>query len=264
MLLELVLWGLLTGFFFHLVPQDNYSIQKLVALVFFVGMLPIGAADYLLLQRFTRAAYVANESQRWLMQRHEVHRRKLTSRNFKQYAVWVPTIVVVLVCLFMDPAWALASHLFHPGSSRLIGYRVSIPLDWTVEYSWLCCEPGQSWSYATATKRTRSLLPALELLSGREPHYFASSMAFYGAAGDQTQTTRRPFVRNQLVSTWNASLDGDPLTCSEYSPSNNRFGPGYREISCLTPKGDFTCYFDGYEPDLKQFYATLQAIKKTK
>ena len=52
--------------------------------------------------------------------------------------------------LFFPETWAVVSHLSHPGSGRLLGYRVSIPANWVV----LIDEPdigsSHTWSSVAA------------------------------------------------------------------------------------------------------------------
>jgi hypothetical protein len=57
---------------------------------------------------------------------------------------------VIIAFLFFPETWAVVSHLSHPGSGRLLGYRVSIPANWVV----LIDEPdiggSHTWSSVAA------------------------------------------------------------------------------------------------------------------
>src|ERR1700730_2669935 len=112
-----------------LFDSDNFLIQGILGVLAFAALFPIGAGSYLLFRRMTREDYLRAESEKWLAERRHPNQGQLKRRKtLKRWALWIPTVIVVLVCAFFDEAWPFASHLLHPHSGRLVGYQVSIPL----------------------------------------------------------------------------------------------------------------------------------------
>jgi hypothetical protein len=104
-----------------------------VFVLFLVGLLLIGAGSYIVFKRLTREREIRAEAERWLAERRHSHSRQLNRRKtITRWAVWIPIATAVLVCVFFDETWALATHVFQPGSGKIIGYRVSIPRNWMV------------------------------------------------------------------------------------------------------------------------------------
>ena len=122
---------------------------------------------------------------------------------------------------------------------------------------------AQTWSFVAATKTTGMLRSGVDVFVGRKPRLLISEMAFYGASGEQVETTRHsPFGRDRLVSSQTSGFGSGTITCSDYVPQDE-IGGRIREIACITPKGDFSCFFGGSEEDAAQFYQTLRAVSPT-
>jgi len=243
----------------------NFVVQGILGILFFSGSFAIGAGSYLVFQRMTRVEYILTESEKWLAERHDADPRCTKRRKrLRRWAAWIPAVSVLLAVLFLDQTWAIASHLFHPGSGNLIGYRVSVPLNWTVDFGMPHLTKDQTWSLVSA-KRIRGTLRAVrDVYSRRKPGLVISEMAFYGASGKQVETNRHsPFGNYDTWMSSRTSIFGkETITCSDYAPHYEHVN-GFREISCLTPKGDFSCFFSGDETDVSQFYRTLQSVAPT-
>ncbi len=120
-------------------------------ILFLVGLLLSGACGYIVHRRITRERYNYTEAEKWLTLRTRPcidHTRRVKAA--KRWAIWIPTAIVVIAFLFFPETWAIVSHLSHPGSGRLLGYRVSIPANWVV----LTDEPdigsSHTWSSVAA------------------------------------------------------------------------------------------------------------------
>lgn len=264
-LLQLLLLALLIAGTSSLFGPDNFFVQGILAILLFSGLFAIGAGSYLVFERMTRVEYILTESERWLAERHDGDPRRTKRRKqLRRWAVWIPAVSVLLAVLFLDQTWAIASHLFHPGAGRLIGYRISVPLNWTVGFGMPYLTKDQTWSFVS-TQRIRGALGAAEdAYLGRKPGLVISEMAFYGASGRQVETNRHsPFGNYDILITSRTSTFGkETITCSDYAPHYEHEN-AFREISCLTPKGDFSCFFSGDETDVPQFYRTLQSVTPT-
>lgn len=128
-LIQIVLFALLLGLISHFWPS------YFLIVVLFIGLFLVGAGSYKEFQWLTRAEAVRLEAERWLAERRYPNPLQLKRRKtIKRWALWMPTVIVVATCLCFDGIWAFTSHLFHPGRGRLIGYEVSIPLNWTIIY----------------------------------------------------------------------------------------------------------------------------------
>lgn len=178
-LAELVLYGLLIAALSSLFPQSNSLSLHIIFGLSFVGLLLIGAGSHLLFQRLTRVEYILAESERWLAEQqkknsHWIKRRKL----LKRCAIWIPIVTVVLACMFLDATFALTSHLLHPRPVKIIGYRVSIPLNWTIGFSAPYENESDTWSFVTANRTNGMLRAGLDFYSGRQSHLTIAEIAF--------------------------------------------------------------------------------------
>lgn len=263
-LLQLLLLALLIAGTSSFLAPDHFFVQGILGILFFSGLFAIGAGSYLVFQRMTRMEYILTESERWLSERHDADPRRSKRRKWlRRWAIWIPALSVLLAVLFLDQTWAIASHLFHPGSGKLIGYRVSVPLNWTVHFGMPYLTTDQTWSFVSAKRIRGALRGARDAYLGRKPDLVISEMAFYGASGIQVEANRHSaFGHDTLISSRTSTFGKETITCSDYAPHYERV-TGFREISCLTPKGDFSCFFSGDETDVPQFYRTLQSVTRT-
>ena len=181
-------------------------------------------------------------------------RRKIIRR----WALWMPTAIVILTCVFFDEAWAFASHILHPHSGMLIGYRVSIPLSWTVSFDQFV--EGDNAHSIVVAQRYRGLLRAgMDLHIGRRPPLSISTMDFRSTlAGDPPAT--KPDA--EIISTRTLPFDKGAITCWEEPPPS--WMGAARCIWRSTPRGDFSGGFKGEELDALEFYRTLKANKPTR
>ena len=262
---EFVAFVLLLWAVSGIIPDPNYFLLGILIALILSGPFLIGACSYLVFKQMTRVEYILTESERWLAERHDRNPRRIKRRKLlRRWAVWIPAVSVFLAVLFLDQTWAIASHLFHPGSGRLIGYRVSVPLNWTVDLGVPYLTKDQTWSLVSAKKISGALRAGWEVYLGRKPGLVISEMAFYGASGMQVETNRHsPFGNyDALISSRTSTFGKGTITCSDYASPYERVS-GFREISCFTPKGDFSCFFSGDETDVPQFYRTLQSVIPT-
>ena len=259
-LIQIVLWFLLLGGISALFSSDRYFLQGVIVLLVFSGLFPIGAANYFLYHRIIREEYICAEAEKWLAERRAgdnpwIKRRKI----LKRWAVWIPTVTAILVCTFLDYTWAFASHLFYPGSGRLIGYEVSIPLTWTFQYGDLGTTANGAHSYVVAS-RFRGLWKAGSgLYIGRKPFFSASTMNFYSTP-DRNPLATKPTT--PILAERNISIGQGTIVCREEVPP--RCITSARYINCSTPTGDFSGHFDGSDGDASEFYRIVESVKPTK
>ena len=205
----------------------------------------------------TREDYVRTESEKWLAERRHPNPPHLKRRKTrKKWALWIPTVIVVLICVFIDQTLPFASHMLHPRSGRLAGYQVSIPLTWTVTYS-TYRHQGDERSTLVA-ERYRGLLPAAsDLYVGRRPSFSISTMNFGSTpAGDPFAS--KPYA--SIISARTAPFGEHSITCWEESPAAWMIAERY--IQCSTSTGDFAGTFSGNNQDVSEFYRILESTKR--
>jgi hypothetical protein len=260
-LLEFVVFVLFLWGISKILPGDNDFVLGVLIGSVLISPFAIGAASYLVFQRLTRAQYVLAESERWRAERREADVSRIRRRRrLKRWTPWIPTVAVALACVFLDGTFALTSHLFRPGSFKLIGYRVSIPLNWMVGPNMPVENGAQSWSVATANRTNGMLRAGLDFYLRRKARFSVSEMAFYGAAGSEIQTNRdSPFGADRLISSHTDLFSGGEITCSEYAPSQTDHD--YREVGCSSSRGDFFCFVSGNDEDVAQFYRVLRDVQ---
>jgi len=231
-------------------------------ILFLVGLLLIGASGYIAHRRITRERYNRTEAGKWLTfrARPRVDYSKRI-KAAKRWVIWLPTAVVMIAFLFFPETWAVVSHLSHPRSGRLLGYRVSIPANWVV----LTDEPdigsSHTWSSVAAFHSKGVLRAGATAYWRREPPI--ANMSFYAAPlGD-----RRPrfLLNDKIISTRTLPLGRGTITCSEYIPGwlREREDDDIQFIACTTPQNDFYGWFDGDKASVTGFYRTLQNVRQT-
>jgi len=254
---EVVVWVLLLGGVSKLFSEDNFVVGGILVTLAFIGVFAIGALSYFIFQRMTRAGYVLDESEKWLALRTWDQRRVRRRKTLHRWAPWIPTLAVVLLCIFMDYTWAFTSHLFHPDCGRLTGYEVSIPFTWSIAYSDIRRRDG---TFSTiVAERYRGLIKAgsgLYVGHGRPPFSY-SNMSFQSVPGGDERFTR-PGAKVIAVQT--VPLGTDNITCWEEVPP--RWMTSGRYIRCSTPTGNFSAGFSGANEDVGDFYRVLGTVKR--
>lgn len=153
-------------------------------------------------------------------------------RFLKRWALWNPTVTVILIYTFLDYTWAFASHLFYPGNGRLIGCEVSIPLTWTIRYGNLGSTANGGHDLVVAS-RFRGLWKAGSgLYIGRRP-FSASTMNFYSTPhGNPVATSPATTILSERTFPFGQAT----ILCREEVPSMT----SARYINCSTATGDFS------------------------
>jgi len=252
--LVLLLWAVS-----EIVSDDNYFVVGILIALAFFGPFLIGAGSYLVFRRITREDCLRAESEKWLAERRHPNPLHLKRRKtFKRWALWIPTVIVALVCVFFDQALPFASHLLLPQSGRLVGYQVSIPLTWTVTFSKHISD-GDAYSVVVAQRYRGLLVTGSGLYVGRRPPSSISTMDFRSTPG------RDPFASKPdtpIISTRTVPFGKRAITCWEEPPPQWMIVKRY--IRCSTPEGDFSGGFSDSDEDASDFYRTLESVKITK
>jgi hypothetical protein len=255
-LFQLILWALLLAAVAHFLPAENYFVERALGAITFIGMFAIGACNHFLFQRMTHAQYVVSESDKWLAQRRQPNSQWRKRRTIlKRWALWIPTLTVILVCTFLDSSWAFATHLLHPGRGRLIGYEVRIPISWSIAYS----DIGKQGDANTivVVERYHGLIKAgSSRFLGRQRPFATSNINFRSFPGGERPDSE---AATKIVSTRTLPFAKGTIECREYGLP--RWMESGHYIRCFTPMGDFAATFDGADEDVAEFYRMLSSVK---
>lgn len=86
------------------------------------------------ISRESRRRSVALESSRWLAERQAgISARELRWRERGiRWSLWIPSVVVLTVFLFLPEVWGFLTHVQRPRAGQLPGYEVTIPPTWII------------------------------------------------------------------------------------------------------------------------------------
>jgi len=252
----LLLWGLSQIF-----PDDNSIAIGATAVLLLVSPFVIGAFSYFVFQRFTHVEYVLDESQRWLAERRERDARQIYLRNrVRRWVVWTPLVSVTLFCLFLDKTWPPASHLIYPRAGSLLGYRITVPLDWAIILSERDSGEYSFWWRVWAFRSRDLFRGSVPFLMGRRHTIAVSSIVFNTSRPqDNIQDPWRPGEK-EPIGHRSFQLGNVPLKCEEFAVGEDQ----QFDIRCTTPRGDRSCTFLGSRQDALSFYRIVQGIKQAK
>ncbi len=231
-------------------------------ILFLVGLFLIGACGYVVRRRITRDSYNRTEAEKWLTLRTRPcvdYSRRIKAG--KRWALWIPTAIVMIVFLFFPETWALVSHLTHQGSGRLLGYQVSIPIDWIIMMDEPDTGDNHVWSLVVAFRSKGVLRAGATTYWRREPPI--ADMAFYGAPRGDTASYLS--ASDRIVSTRTLPLGKGTITCWEYIPGwlRGHEDNDVRSIRCSTLRGDFSSWFSGDKASVSDYYRVLQLVRQT-
>ena len=255
----MALTGAAVGVVGVIVPDDWSFLQGILIVLFCLTPFLNGAASYLVYRRFTRVEYVRAESGRWLAERSERNTNEICRRHrIHRTLLWVPLVLVLSFCLFLDWTWAPASHFCYPRSGNLIGYRLSIPLNWAIAISETDTGPNPFSSSVWAYRSQRLFRDAAAFMFGRKPSTSVSYLRCTGSAPSDDHTYTPELGSEKPISSRVFPIGNTSLACGEFASRE----PQQVNITCTTPRGDLYCYFGGDRDSAADFYRMAERIRK--
>jgi hypothetical protein len=127
-LLQIVLWFWLLAGVSLLFHSDNSFVQAFCLGVAFLGIFLIGVANYFTDERIIREEYICSQAETGLAERRTNTDPTKRHKVLRRFALWIPTVTVVLACVFFEGIWAFGSPLVYPRRGSLSGHGVSIPI----------------------------------------------------------------------------------------------------------------------------------------
>jgi hypothetical protein len=254
--IQIVLWFFMVGGMLWLFHSNRRFVEGIFLTTVFAGLFPIGAANYFLFHRIIREEYIPTEAEKWLAERRRTNTQRIKRRKtLKRWALWIPSVSVILILASLDYTWAFASHLLHPGRGKLIGYEVSIPLTWTFRYADLGAI-GNGVHVMVIANRFRGLWKAGSgLYVGRRP--FSTSTMDFRTIPNGDWLAMRP--DSATISERTLTFGKETIQCRE--EVRPRWMETGRQIRCFTPTADFSGYFIGSDEDADEFYRVIKSIK---
>ncbi len=171
----------------------------------------------------------------------ENHRGRL-----KRWALWIPSIVALVVYLFFPEIYGLASHLSHNARVPDARYQFRVPMTWIIMYNE---GRGQGGSFTLA-------YIGRGVGQGGNPFSVPMSevmLVSYPPTND-TGGQSAGAVDRDLYPSRVLPIGKTMLTCWEVPPGR------YFVITCFTPSGDFHAKFTGQKADMRQFYQVLESV----
>jgi hypothetical protein len=216
---------------------------------------------------------VRAEGTRWLAERQSgISPREVKWRNRGiRLAVCIPSLVVLLVFLFLPELWGMLSHLSQSHPGNLSGYQVPIPLTWIVLRH--DSQRADGWSTVTGFAGRGMGRGAAPYLRWSPP--FSS----WDVETDSYAESERSFARwrmpsdDEVKARRSFMIGSDSVTCLDYWPSYLSTGPYQRTqqfddlsvayIECSDGRR-FHAGFFGIRGQVAEFHEMLARTLKTK
>jgi hypothetical protein len=228
------------------------------AVAFYLG-LSLTLIAFFIARRRHRPWKIEYDAVGWQLNRTE---RKLhpARARYKQIVgqilLWVPSLIAAFVLFFFP----VASHLAHPRSHYLPGYRVPIP--WT-----FTALTDDNWAVAWRSTRGRALFG---MTTGWRFDQSVSTMNFVPRDGDPGPL--RSFSGATQMVDRNLRARGLSFGCRQMTVEHSNFSPSHGEpilrVECESSAGishqHLSAYFYGPERDVALFYTTVEGTAQLK
>jgi hypothetical protein len=209
--------------------------DEIAAVVVLISPFAIGVGNYFAFHRIKGNAQIHTEAERWLSERSRrspLQRARLY--RSKQIGIWIPTVFVMSVFLFLPELFGVATHVLQAGPAKLIGYEISFPVTWILT--------GEG----TNDTHTGAFAGALDcrgpLRSGLHRYWPLSLQA--SAVDVNTSSSGSALFRrnpNAPVSVRPVRIGGEPAVCREY-PRYYNWEPALRIVECSTLKEEISIF----------------------
>jgi hypothetical protein len=166
-----------------------------------------------------RKRVVVFESSRWLAERQAgigARERRGRERAIR-WSLWIPSVVVLTVFLFLPEVWGLLTHMQRPRAGQLPGYEVTIPPTWIIISNGTNSLTGASGVSGIAGR-------GMGRGAQRYLHFGDPSISGWGVGiAEYDEPKRRSLSRDEAaVARRDFQIGRAKLTCLEYRPSWGR------------------------------------------
>jgi hypothetical protein len=237
-----------TGFF---APSEFFDTT--VAITFLGGNIVIaGVLIYFRYRR--RGLWIKEEAERWLANRSEKSTAPARGWSLKARCrlLWIPSVLALLVFLFLPETMGIVSHLFSGRTFKLNTHRLRPPLTSFIS--------SRQDLYLSALIGRGIARVGPQPYWRKEPPF--SSLFFY-AIHDQLRYDQ--FLTHDKVSLERTLPFGDEmLTCWHVFPRAGHMESRFVDIRCLASQNDITASFYGLDEDKAMFYEVLKNATEIK
>jgi hypothetical protein len=237
-----------------------------VSWILFCFLVPVVAGlvvmGFLFLVRKSGKRSAEAEAHRWLAERNagiSKSARAWRTRGVR-IAVFIPLLTVLPIFLFLPETWGLLSHLGHPQSGHLSGYRVAVPAVWIVLYQDDRQADGRSWAHGIAGRGIGFGVNPLRYDS------FSSWSVGTDPFNPSEATNYDPKPKDaEIISRGDLTIGSESMNCIDYWPSYD-WGPPRSEavmiahVACSNA-GRLRARFDGDRSQLPTFYRMLSTVQ---
>jgi hypothetical protein len=122
---------------------NKYNIDPITSFLFSIAnllypvvVLVMASVIIFYIIKRARKRAVELESSRWLAERHSeigARERRKRERGIR-WSLWIPSLVVLTVFLFLPEVWGVLTHIQQPEAGQLPGYEITIPPTWVILY----------------------------------------------------------------------------------------------------------------------------------
>jgi hypothetical protein len=202
----------------------------------------------------SRGRWINEEAERWLARRslREIAPTSSWRKKLRRGMLWVPTLVVLAVFLFLPESLGIASHLVWKAS--VDPYHLPIPPTWIIvvngdHYMWVVAVRGMGRVGPTSYWRKEE--PASEMTFSSYPTYYIPHQI--GPPPDAKVVSRHdfPFGTEKLI-----CLDVVRFAATRPDAPD----PASAEVICSAAKKNLAATFSGWRTDLPSFYDVLQRV----
>jgi hypothetical protein len=201
-----------------------------------------------------RDRWIKSEAAKWLHRRSQSRR----SRKATRWLLWLPSIFAVWVLVFLP----LATHVTHPSSHYLPGYRIPIPWTWTAVP---VCFGDTCWVDAVISSKGRGRFGVTPFW----PTTQLSMVSFGTTKSDYAASDWKPEGVSHLTEV-DLNIGNMPFRCWQYVSQNDLFnrqliglGADVMAWNVVCSNGTFYASFFGRAEDLPAFYNVLQRTSRT-
>ena len=129
------------------IDPSGSSLFLIASLLYPVVILVMASVLVFYITKNAGKRVVQLESSKWLAERQAgigARERRARERGIR-WSLWIPSLVVLTMFLFLPEVWGLLTHIQRPGASQLPGYEVTIPPTWIIFSQYTNSLTGASW-----------------------------------------------------------------------------------------------------------------------
>jgi hypothetical protein len=191
------------------------------------------------------------EAEKWLRFKSQATADTQRYAKLEGRVFWTPTVVTFIAFLFLPELAGILSHCATGRSANLNGYRIDIPLTWTITHK-------SAESVQVLFSKGIARIGVRPYLRGEEP--LESVLFSVGSINNDLL-----LAHSKLLSTENLGSKTHTFTCFDLAPlydvAHHSWSSRYAVVTCIAQTGDFYASFEGDRSDLQSFYDVLESTE---